>query len=58
MTLITGANGNRPWIDNSNWYRKTVTYLALDLKPMDETLEPYYERFIQGDILDKMLLEG
>jgi len=57
VILVTGANGeighglikkigeeNRAWV------------VALDLKPLDEELMPLCERFIQGDILDKMLL--
>jgi nucleoside-diphosphate-sugar epimerase len=35
---------------------KKAKILALDLNALDECLEPYCDRFIQGDILDKMLL--
>ncbi len=30
--------------------------VALDVQPLDDALQPYCERFIQGDILDGMLL--
>lgn len=57
VVLITGANGEIghgliTQIGSENHSR----ILAMDLKPMDECLQPYCERFIQGDILDKMLL--
>lgn len=55
--LITGANGEIGHglikrIGEGNRAR----IVALDLKPLDEELVSYCERFIQGDILDKMLL--
>lgn len=57
VILITGANGEIghgliTQIHNENRAR----VVALDLKPLDECLMPYCERFIIGDILDKMLL--
>ncbi len=57
VVLITGANGE---IGHG-----LITYLgqqgkhhilALDVQPLDESLKPYCDRFIQGDILDQMLL--
>ena len=57
VVLITGANG-----EIGHGLIKKIGALsnrrivALDLKPIDECLEQYCERFIQGDILDKMLL--
>jgi threonine 3-dehydrogenase len=57
VVLITGANGE---IGHG-----LITYLgeqgdkniiALDVQPLDEDLRPYVTRFIQGDILDQMLL--
>lgn len=57
VVLITGANGE---IGHG-----LITYLgqkgessivALDVQPLDDSLKPYCERFIQGDILDGMLL--
>ena len=57
VILITGANGE---IGHG-----LITYLgqqssyhivALDVQPIDECLKPFCEHFIQGDILDNMLL--
>lgn len=57
VILITGANGE---IGHG-----LITYLgkdhsaniiAVDVQPLDDSLMPYCERFIQGDILDNMLL--
>ena len=57
VVLITGANGE---IGHG-----LITYLgkqgnlnitALDVQPLDDDLKPYCTRFIQGDILDQMLL--
>lgn len=57
VILITGANGEIGHglikilgkIGNNH-------IVAVDLKPLDECLNPFCERFIQGDILDKTLL--
>jgi len=57
VVLITGANGEighgllKALAKNKNY--RIVT---LDLKPLDESLVPFCDRFIQGDILDSMLL--
>ena len=57
VVLITGANGEigHGLIPRLGIERK-AQILALDLKALDDCLEPYCDRFIQGDILDKMLL--
>ena len=57
VLLVTGANGEIghgliPKIAKEN--RGKI--VALDLKPLDESLLPFCDRFIQGDILDTMLL--
>jgi threonine 3-dehydrogenase len=57
VILITGANGEiGHGLITQIGIDKYARILALDLKPMDECLEKYCERFILGDILDKMLL--
>ena len=57
VVLITGANGEiGHGLITELGAEKRARILALDLKPLDECLEPYCDRFIQGDILDKMLL--
>jgi nucleoside-diphosphate-sugar epimerase len=57
VVLITGANGEIghgliTYLARQN----TVNVIALDVQPLDEELKPYCMRFIQGDILDGMLL--
>ncbi len=54
---ITGANGEIghgliTYLAQQN----QVNVIALDVQPLDEELKPYCMRFIQGDILDGMLL--
>lgn len=57
VILITGANGEiGHGLITQISAEKHARILALDLKPIDECLEAQCERFIQGDILDKMLL--
>lgn len=57
VVLITGANGEIGHGLISHIAEKEKTHiLALDVMPMDEGLRPMCERFIQGDILDQMLL--
>jgi threonine 3-dehydrogenase len=57
VVLITGANGEIGHGLISHLGEKgEVRILALDVAPLDESLRPYCERFIQGDILDGMLL--
>ncbi|MDO9085744.1 MAG: NAD-dependent epimerase/dehydratase family protein [Anaerolineaceae bacterium] len=57
VVLITGANGEIGHGLISHIAEKEKTHvLALDVMPLDESLRPMCERFIQGDILDQMLL--
>jgi nucleoside-diphosphate-sugar epimerase len=57
VILITGANGEIGHGLISYLSEKDkVNILALDVMPIDEDLRPRCERFIQGDILDNMLL--
>lgn len=57
VVLITGANGEiGHGLITKISQENRARIVALDLKPLDECLMPYCERFIQGDILDKMLL--
>ncbi len=57
VVLITGANGEMGHgLITELGAEKRARVLALDLKALDECLEPYCDRFIQGDILDKILL--
>ena len=57
VILITGANGEigHGLITHLGKSRE-VNIIAIDVQPLDESLLPYCERFIQGDILDNMLL--
>lgn len=57
VILITGANGEigHGLIEQLGTDKK-ARILALDLRAIDECLMPYCDWFIQGDILDKMLL--
>ena len=57
VVLITGANGEiGHGLISHLGERKNISIVAMDVQPLDETLRPYCERFIQGDILDSMLL--
>jgi nucleoside-diphosphate-sugar epimerase len=57
VVLITGANGEIGHGLISHLSSKDKTnILALDVTPIDNSLLPMCERFIQGDILDNMLL--
>lgn len=57
VILITGANGEiGHGLMMHLGKHEDVRIVALDLKPLDDCLVEYCERFIQGDILDKMLL--
>ncbi len=57
VVLITGANGEIGHDLITHLTEKDKTHiLALDVMPLDEELRPKCERFIQGDILDNMLL--
>lgn len=55
--LITGANGEIGHGLISTLGKNTnINVVAMDLKPLDESLRPYCARVIQGDILDEVLL--
>jgi threonine 3-dehydrogenase len=57
VVLITGANGEiGHGLISHLAQNKNVNVIALDVQPLDEDLKPYCMRFIQGDILDGMLL--
>ena len=57
VVLITGANGEvGHGVIQLLGKENECRIVALDLKPLDECLQGYCDRFIQGDILDKMLL--
>jgi threonine 3-dehydrogenase len=57
VILITGANGEiGHGLITKIGQAKRAKIVALDLKPLDDNLTSYCERFIQGDILDNMLL--
>jgi len=57
VVLITGANGEIGHGLISHLAENEKTHiLALDVMPLDDNLRPKCERFIQGDILDHMLL--
>jgi len=57
VILIIGANGEiGHGLIKIIGGSKRNRIVALDLKPMDDCLLQYCERFIQGDILDKMML--
>jgi threonine 3-dehydrogenase len=57
VILITGANGEiGHGLITFLGQKSHVQIVAMDVQPLDEILKPYCERFIQGDILDTMLL--
>lgn len=57
VVLITGANGEIGHGLISHLAEKEKCHiLALDVMPLDDDLRSKCERFIQGDILDQMLL--
>ena len=57
VILITGANGEIGHGLISHLGKNPETsIIAIDVQPLDENLMPFVERFIQGDILDHMLL--
>jgi len=57
VVLITGANGEiGHGLITRIGEEQRARIVGLDLKPLDQRLEKYCERFILGDILDKMLL--
>ncbi|HWQ46923.1 MAG TPA: NAD-dependent epimerase/dehydratase family protein [Longilinea sp.] len=57
VVLITGANGEiGHGLISYLGEQGNYTIVALDVQPLDKSLRCYVERFIQGDILDPMLL--
>ncbi len=57
VVLITGANGEiGHGLISHLGKRNDVSVVALDVQPLDKSLQPFCERSIQGDILDGMLL--
>lgn len=57
VILITGANGEiGHGLIKKIGIEDRASIVALDLQPLDKELQPFCSRFIQGDILDKMLL--
>jgi nucleoside-diphosphate-sugar epimerase len=57
VVLITGANGEiGHGLCVHLGKRDDVLILALDIEELDDELRPYCHRFVQGDILDNMLL--
>lgn len=57
VVLITGANGEiGHGLCTHLGTREDLLILALDIEGLDEELKPYCHRFVQGDILDNMLL--
>jgi len=57
VVLLTGANGEiGHGLIKKLGAEKRAKILALDLRAPDASLEAFCDRFIQGDILDKMLL--
>ena len=57
IVLITGANGEiGHGLISFLGETKKYSIVAMDVQPLDQSLIPYCERFIQGDILDSMLL--
>lgn len=57
VVLITGANGEiGHGLITHLGEQGNVLIVGLDVQPLDNHLLPYCHRFIQGDILDQMLL--
>lgn len=57
VVLITGANGEiGHGLIRHLTEQGDVHIVALDVQPLDERLSKFCERYIQGDILDNMLL--
>jgi threonine 3-dehydrogenase len=57
VILITGANGEiGHGLITHLGKQGNAQIVALDIQPLDERLKPFCEHFIQGDILDNMLL--
>ena len=57
VVLITGANGEiGHGLIAHLGEQKNYSIVAMDVQPLDKCLQASCERFIQGDILDSMLL--
>jgi nucleoside-diphosphate-sugar epimerase len=57
VVLITGANGEiGHGLTEFLGSREDVQVVGLDVDELDESLRPFCHRFVQGDILDSMLL--
>jgi threonine 3-dehydrogenase len=57
VVLITGANGEiGHGLITHLGEKKNISIVAMDVQPLDKCLQTSCERFIQGDILDSMLL--
>ena len=57
VVLITGASGEiGHGLITHLGQRGDVRVVAMDVQPLPDSLKPYCERFILGDILDGMLL--
>ena len=57
VVLITGANGEiGHGLIAHLGEKKNISIVAMDVAPLDERLRHSCENFIQGDILDTMLL--
>lgn len=57
VVLITGANGEigHGLIEHLG-RREDIFIVGIDIQELDKDLQPYCHRFVQGDILDSMLL--
>jgi len=57
VVLITGASGEiGHGLITHLGEQGNMRIVAMDVQPLPDTLKPYCERYIQGDILDGMLL--
>ena len=57
VILITGANGEiGHGLIHHLGKDQNFSIIALDVQPIDDDLKPFVYRFIQGDILDQMVL--
>jgi nucleoside-diphosphate-sugar epimerase len=57
VVLITGANGEiGHGLITKIGGKNNINIVGLDVSPIDESLKPFCGKFIQGDILDSMLL--
>ena len=57
VVLITGANGEiGHGLITHLGKQPGVMIVALDVQPLDDELKSFVGKFIQGDILDNMLL--